>query len=91
MALTKQVGGLAAAHWKPITPPDFIKAAAIASVTHQQILLAHAQPPGDPDIDGVFLRQCPQPGPLIGFGLTLKVGRHALQALRLDRESELPL
>ena len=55
--LTKAVGGLATAGWKAIAPPDLVEPAAVAAIAVEQIFLPHAQPAGDPNVDGIGFRE----------------------------------
>jgi hypothetical protein len=49
--------GLVPAARKTALFPDFIEAARVAAVAQQDVFAAYPEPAGDPNVDGILLRQ----------------------------------
>jgi len=57
VAGAKDCRRLLARSGEPLAPPDLVETAGVASVAADQIPSRHPQPPRDPNIDGIGLRQ----------------------------------
>jgi hypothetical protein len=60
MAVLENLQRLGPAAGEPLLLPDLVEPARIAAITCNQVLASDAQPPGDPDLDGVGFRERPR-------------------------------